>query len=247
MIIDAYNNVWEAEEEGGSAYLTGRTFSFDSIVEAMDEAGVDKAVACSLGQNIDNDYIAGGVEQYPDRIIGFGQVNPRDTDAVEQTRVCFEEYDFHGIKLHPTMHGYHFVDHDLLDPVFEVLAEQGGLAIVNALDDQFVSPLRIEEIAKDHPDVPVLIAHMGTVWDVTEAVLVADRTDNVYLETSCATTLDLTLAYEGVDPEKIVMGTDWPADHFEVQLRKVHDAVPDEDDRQLIKGGNMARLLGIDS
>jgi predicted TIM-barrel fold metal-dependent hydrolase len=247
MIIDAYNNVWEAQEDGGSAYLTGRSFSFDTIVEDMDEAGVDKAVACSLGQDIDNDYIRNGIRRYPDRIIGFGQVNPRDEDAAEQARVCFEEYDFDGLKLHPTMHGYHFADHDLLDPVFEILADYGAIAIVNALDDQFVSPLRIEEIAKDHPDVPVLIAHMGTVWDVTEAILVANRTDNIYLETSVATTLDVGMAYEDVGPEKIIMGTDWPADRFELERRKIEHAIPDEDDRRLVEGENLARLLGIDA
>lgn len=247
MIIDAYNNVWEAQDDGGSAYLTGRTFSFEKIIEEMDEAGIDKAVACSLGQKIDNDYIASGVERYPDRIIGFGGVNPRDEDATEQVRKCFEEYGFHGLKLHPTMDGYHFADHDLLDPVFEVMAEYEAVAIVNALDDQFVSPLRIEEIAKHYPDVPVLIAHMGTVWDVTEAILVAGRTDNIYLETSSALGIDVSMAYEELGPEKLVYGSDWPADNFEVERLKIEKAIPDEDDRTLVEGENMARLLGLDS
>jgi hypothetical protein len=55
------------------------------------------------------------------------------------------------------------------------------------------------------------------------------------------------MAYEGVGPEKIVMGTDWPADHFERERLKIEHAIPDEDDRRLVEGENLARLLGIDA
>ena len=78
-----------------------------------------------------------------------------------------------GLKLHPSLHGYHVADHGLLDPVFEACARHKLPVLINALDDAFCSPLAIEEVARNHPDVPTIIAHMGAVWNVPDAITVA--------------------------------------------------------------------------
>src|SRR5262249_36616935 len=115
--------------------------------------------------------------------------------------------------------------------------------LVNALDDPFVTPLGIEEIARSFPDVPVLIAHMGTVWNVVEAILVAKRNDNLFLETSSTQLLEVKMAYRDVGAEKLVMGTDWPASSFELERRKIALAIPNASDRELVEGENLRKLL----
>lgn len=243
MIIDAYNNVWQAA--GNSDYLTAESYTPQDMIREMDRAGVDMAVGCSLGQMVDNDFIAQTVRSYPDRIIGFGQVNPRHPDAVETIETCAVELGLRGLKLHPTMHGYHFADHGLLDPIFDAANRHKIAILVNALDDPFCAPLSIEEIARGFPDTPVLIAHMGTVWNLNEAILVAKRNPNIYLETSGAQLLDVKLAYRSVGADQIVMGTDWPGNDFDLERAKIARAVPSEVDRQKIEGDNLARILGI--
>jgi predicted TIM-barrel fold metal-dependent hydrolase len=243
VVIDAYNNAWPGG--GASDYLTGEDGSVERMLEAMDAAGVQRAVACSLGQMVDNGYIRSIQERFPERIVGFGQVNPRDPPAVEEVARCAGA-GLRGLKLHPTMHGYHFCDHGLLDPVFAACAEHGLVVLVNALDDPFCAPLSIEEIAREHPSVPVLVAHMGTVWNLMEAILVAGRTPNVYLETSSAQLLDVRTAYARLGPEKIVMGTDWPGSDFDLERAKIAKAVPDPEHRALVEGGTLARLLGLE-
>lgn len=242
MILDAYNNLWDAG--GTSDYLTGESYTVDTMLAAMDAAGVDMAVGCSLGQMVDNAHVAGLVDAHPDRIVGFGQVNPRDADAVAEIHACAER-GLRGLKLHPTMHGYHFADHGLLDPVFAACAERGLVVLVNALDDPFCAPLAVEEIARGFPEAPVLLAHMGTVWNVVEAILVAERTEHVYLETSSTQLLDVRMAYARVGAGKLVMGTDWPGSDFDLERMKIAKAIPDADDRALVEGGNLARLLGL--
>ena len=242
MILDAYNNVWEAAQT--SDYLTAETYSVDMMLRDMDAAGVDMAVGCSLGQMIDNAYTARVMREHPDRIVGFGQVNPRLPDAVDTVRRGREEHGLPGLKLHPQLHGYHVVDHGLLDPIMEVCRDLGIVVLFNALDDAFVSPLGIEEIVRGFPEVPVLIAHMGTVWNVGEAVLVAGRNANVHLETSSAQLIDVRTAYKALGPEKIVMGTDWPGSDFELERAKIAKAIAPEH-RAMVEGGTMARLLGI--
>lgn len=243
MIIDAYNNIWQAD--GNSDYLTSAAYTPEQLIKHLDEAGVDMAVGCSLGQMIDNDFIRDTVRQYPDRIIGFGQVNPRDKDAVDIVRYCGAELGLKGLKLHPQMHGYHFADHGLLDPIFEAAAQVGLTILVNALDDPFCAPLSIEEIAKGHPDVPVLIAHMGTVWNVVEAMIVAERNEHIYLETSGTQFIEVQMAYQRVGADKIVMGTDWPGSLFVLERAKIAHAIPDEEDRAKVEGGNLQRILRL--
>jgi predicted TIM-barrel fold metal-dependent hydrolase len=243
MIIDAYNNIWQAG--GTSDYLTSESYTPDDMVRAMDAAGVDVAVGCSLGQMVDNDFIAQTVAEHKGRIVGFGQVNPRHADAVATIERCAQELGLKGLKLHPTMHGYHFADHGLLDPIFDAANRCGLVVLVNALDDPFCAPLSIEEISRGFPETPVLIAHMGTVWNLNEAILVAQRNPHIYLETSGAQLLDVKLAYRSVGPEQIIMGTDWPGNDFDLERAKIARAVSSAQDRALIEGGNLGRLLGL--
>ncbi|MBC9935841.1 MULTISPECIES: amidohydrolase family protein [unclassified Leucobacter] len=242
MIIDAYNNTWQAG--GTSDYLTAESYTPETMIRHMDEAGVDKAVGCSLGQMIDNDFIAETVEQSRGRVIGFGQVDPRKNDAVQVVNDV-ARLGLKGLKLHPTMHGYHFADHGLLDPVFTAAADNGLTVLVNALDDPFCAPFSIEEISKAFPNVPLLIAHMGTVWNVTEAMIVAERNEHIYLETSGTQLIEVQMAYRRLGAEKLVMGTDWPGNHFDLERAKIARAIPDADDRALVEGLNLGRILGI--
>lgn len=242
MIIDAYNNTWQAG--GNSDYLTAESYTPETMIQHMDQAGVDMAVGCSLGQMIDNDFIAETVANSRGRIIGFGQVDPRKADAVDVVDQV-AKLGLKGLKLHPTMHGYHFADHGLLDPIFRAASENGLTILVNALDDPFCAPLSIEEIAKGFSDVPVLIAHMGTVWNVMEAMIVAERNENVYLETSGTQLIEVQMAYRQLGASKLVMGTDWPGNHFDLERAKIARAIPNAEDRAAVEGLNLARILGI--
>jgi uncharacterized protein len=245
MIIDAYNTVWRAG--GTSDYLTSEDFTADMMIAAMDGAEVDMAVICSLGQLQDDDYIEESHGRYPDRLIPFCQIDPRPASAVEDLRTRAAKGLFRGVKLHPTMHGYHFADHGLLDPIFDVCQQAGLTVLINALDDPFCAPLSIEEIASGFPEIPVIIAHMGAVWNVTEAILVAKRRANIYLETSCAELQSVQDAYRQVGPDRILMGTDWPGSDFDLERFKIAKAILDSQDRGLVEGGNLARILQLSS
>ena len=249
-VIDAYNSAQNVR--GRSDYLTGgnpdappRPFDVEKLFTRMDAAGVDMAMVCSLAQRIEIDYISGLAAQYPDRIYGFGQVMPQADDAVEQIAELATRPGIKGLKLHPSLHGYHFADHGLLDPVFQACADGGLAVLVNALDDAFVTPLSIEEISRNFPTVPVLIAHMGAVWNVPEACIVAGRTEQIYLETSATLLADVRVAYRRVGPEKIVMGTEYPGSDFDLERLKIAKAIADPADRALIEGANLTRILDL--
>jgi predicted TIM-barrel fold metal-dependent hydrolase len=251
VIVDAYNTTQNVR--GRSDYLSGgrpgdppppfTPFDPQRILTRMDAAGVDHAMICSLGQRIENDFIAELVARFPDRFSGYGQVMPQWDDAEEQIAAFAAEPGMVGLKLHPTLHGYHFADHGLLDPIFEACRRHNLIVLVNALDDPFCSPFAIEEIARGFPDVPTLIAHMGAVWNMPEALIVAERHDHLYLETSSTLLADVRKAYGRVGAGKIVMGTEWPGHDFDLERMKIAKAIEDEADRALVEGGNMLRLI----
>jgi len=252
MIIDAYNTTQDVR--GRSDYLTGARpgqppppyvpFNPRRILDRMDAAGVDMAMVCSLAQRIENDFIIRLVKSHPDRLFGFGQVMPQADDALDEiARIA--DAGVSGLKLHPSLHGYHVADHGLLDPVFEQCARYRLPVLINALDDAFCAPLAIEEIARNHPNVPTIIAHMGAVWNVPEAILVAERTANIYLETSATLLSDVRRAYSRLGPKKILMGSEWPGSDFDLERMKIAKAIPNQEDRALVEGGNMARILGL--
>ena len=254
MIIDAYNTTQDVR--GRSDYLSGVRpgqapppyvpFDPRRILDRMDAAGVDMAMVCSLAQRIENDFIIKLVKTYPKRLIGFGQVMPQADGALEEiARLAGEGLS--GLKLHPSLHGYHVADHGLLDPVFEACARHKLPVLINALDDAFCAPLAIEEIVRNHPHVPTIIAHMGAVWNVPEAIIVAERQPHVYLETSATLLGDVRRAYARLGPEKILMGSEWPGSDFDLERMKIAKAIPNPEDRALIEGGNFARILGISS
>lgn len=253
MIIDAYNTTQDVR--GRSDYLTGARpgqqppaytpFDPQRILDRMDAAGVDMAMVCSLAQRIENDFIISLQNDHPNRFIGFGQVMPQADDAIEEVH-RLAAAGIRGLKLHPSMHGYHVADHGLLDPVFRACAEHGMTVLINALDDAFCAPLAIEEIAKGHPDVPTIIAHMGAVWNVPEAIIVAERQPHVYLETSATLMSDVKRAYARLGADKILMGSEWPGSDFDLERMKIAKAISDEADRALVEGLNFARLLGIE-
>jgi len=83
------------------------------------------------------------------------------------------------------------------------------------------------------------------VWNVPEAIIVAERRPNVYLETSATLLADVRRAYARVGAEKIVMGSEWPGSDFDLERMKIAKAIADDDDRALIEGGNLARILRI--
>jgi predicted TIM-barrel fold metal-dependent hydrolase len=212
----------------------------------MDAAGVDKAMVCSLAQRIENDFIAGLAVTHPDRLFGFGQVQPQADDALDTIAWLGEQPGILGLKLHPSLHGYHVADHGLLDPVFAACRDAGLAILINALDDPFVTPLAIEEISRGFPEVPVLIAHMGAVWNVPEACIVAARNEQIFLETSATLLSDVRVAYARCGPHKLVMGTEYPGHDFDLERMKIAKAIEDPADRALVEGGNIARILNLE-
>jgi predicted TIM-barrel fold metal-dependent hydrolase len=245
VIIDAYNHLWKARPNAPETFMhTG--LGPQDLVDELDRKGVDMAVVCPLGQDPDNAYIAEAVRAFPTRLVGFCEANPRDPEAPAIIRDAVASLGLKGYKLHPQMQGHTPSSHALMDPVMTVCTELGLPVYAHCLDDMWVTPYQYEEMIRPFPTVPLILGHMGFMWLGEEAMLVAERHPNVFLETSFTSLSNQRDAISRLGPERVLMGTDWPHNDFDLQMEVTRRAAGSQEAFELVAGGNLVRLLKLD-
>ena len=78
-----------------------------------------------------------------------------------------------------------------------------------------------------------------------EAMIVSERNPQVYLETSSTDLIEVKAAYARLGADKLVMGTDWPANDCDLERTKIQRAISDPEDRAKVEGGNLEALLAL--
>jgi len=240
-VLDAHNHIGRR---------IGWERSVEDLIKEMDVAGIDVAVVfpIALAGKIDNDYVADAVKKHPDRLVGFATVDPQFGDtAVEELIRCVTKLGLKGLKLHPDGSCYPIDDHSITDPIFDVCAKYKMPIISHAQGDNIrTMPLQFEEMAKTFPEVTIMLAHMGC-WRLTyQAIRVAKRNDNLFLET--AGNVDVSSIRDAVKEagaDKVIMGSDTPFGDFEVSLKIMEKAIPKTEERKLVMGGNLEKILEI--
>ena len=182
MIIDCHCHM-------GTSWLGWEKNDVDmeKLLNIYDKIGVD--IACLNAWQITYDIEVGNQEtyaylkKYPKRLIGFGIISPRDRKrATDEIKKCVKEYGFKGLKLHPTMNEY-MIDSVLVDPVMDLAREFSLPVLIHSDSGGFSHPRMIGALAERHPEVLMIIGHMGgTAW--LEAVEMAKKHKNIYLDTT---------------------------------------------------------------
>ena len=218
------------------------------LVAKMDQAGVQKAVMFPFVEgNFTNDPIKTAYDAFPDRLIPYCAVNPWEPNAAEEVRRCVRDWGFKGLKLHPTINGFHLSDPGLVNPLFEEAESLGIPIIVHGASDLYNSPPEFADMARRFPRVKLLMAHMGYFWSVDQAIGYAKELPNLFLETSRAPIYEITVAVRELGPGRVVWGTDSPFVDYEWEFKKMERCSKDKAVYDLVVGGTMAEILGIEA
>ncbi len=224
-----------------------------------DRAGIDRLVYLMFLSNglVDpqeddlrrsNDIGIELLDRHPDRFESFCYLNPSlpaEFSLAEIDR-CVVNGPMTGIKLWISVHA----DDPRLDPIMERAADLGVPVLHHAWykATEFAfnesTPAQIATLARRHPSVTIIMAHLaGGGWRGVRDV--ADC-PNVVVDTSGAQPHAglVNYAVDLLGPERVVYGSDWPIRDFAVQRARVEGAGLDDATRDLILGGNMARILG---
>jgi len=250
MIIDADTHIAP----------TGGDFGLDKHMARMERAGIDKTLVWLKpdykGTEIEghNRYVYDAVQKYPDKLIGFGWADPTVSveHALEMVRVCTEEYGLHGVKMNGAQNNYIIDDPQIALPVAEAIAKTGKAIAFHVGPDAYerTHPFRAANIARMYPEMPVLMVHMGmTDVDMNRAVIeMAQQCPNMYLIGSATTYKAVVNAINVLGAERVLFGTDDPFQWPHV-VRAMYDAALDgivsEEEKALVMGGNLARVLGL--
>jgi uncharacterized protein len=223
----------------------------EKLVPLLDEAGIDMAVIMTYvdfpGTNPQAlEYIAGAVERFPSRLVGFVRLNPMHLhEALRALERAVNDFGFKGVKLHPTT----TLAHPAEEATIELMRRCGELGVpvlFHCGDDPYTTPQAIALGVKQAPETTVVLAHMGGYFHVDQAIAEAERVPNLYLETSAMPyPLRIAEAVDRIGADRVVFGSDGPGCNPALEVRKVKlSKLPPRDEEQVL-GGTARRLLGF--
>ena len=236
--------------------------SLEDFIAQLDDAGVAKAVVpardaeSNWGLKVPNDYVAGIVARYPDRIIGFAGADPlKGRRAVEEVERSIRELELSGVSLDPCF-AFMAPNDRRLYPIYEKCIELNvpviltiGPLPIKPLLMKHGSPMTVDEVATDLPELDIVCSHGG--WPFTlEMIAVAMRHDNVYFENAGYHFMPgserLVEAANTIIPDKMLFATAFPGGQCATLKEEVDrfKAFPFEPDaRRKVLHDNAARLL----
>ena len=208
LIWDSWLDVWGhlriPEEDRNKEFVENEVFSQwwdpkgDRLVAAMDAAGIDHAVimpmdfglACGearISIEEKNEKLAEICRRHPGRLFACVGVDPRRDGSAALVRRAINEWNAVGVKLYPPT-GFYPSD-EVCDPVYEAAMDHGVPvafhtgAVAYPLWSKYGRPLHLDEVAKRHPRMSIVMLHTGFHRSWTEeAIQVAIYNPNVYCE-----------------------------------------------------------------
>ena len=206
-----------------------------------------------------HEYIVESVKRFPTRLLGCMTLNPRIgvDEGVEELRRLVQEEGFRAVKLHSNMHLYRpDLSPDFMNPVVEASLDLKIPVFVHTGDPPYSIPSQFLSTAEAYPDAKFVFFHFGIQYSgfPYEAMHIARKTPNVYLEISWAPLPRIREAIRMIGADRLIYGTDCPAMEEGVPIRQI-DALCGEppigmnlpsEDRDKILGGNIATLLRLD-
>jgi predicted TIM-barrel fold metal-dependent hydrolase len=240
MIVDAHCHIGETPHYKQTA---------EDLLREMDANGVGRSAICASGRHItvDNEegnrLVAEAVRKYHGRFYGFAAVNPwYGEKAIIELRRAVDD-GLVGLKLHPSMQGYHAHD-PLADPVVAAATELDLPIYIHSGTPVFSLPLQIVELAQRHPEAKIIMGHMGGADFYVDVPSSAHFATNVFYETSLTCHVgyvDEIIARAG--HERILFGSDSPTSQQSAELLKIRLSKLTDEERADVLGGNFLRLL----
>jgi predicted TIM-barrel fold metal-dependent hydrolase len=125
-----------------------------------------------------------------------------------------------GLKLHP-VHGTFPPNDRMLYPAYAYceganvpIVFHCGTSVFPGATNRYANPELIEDVARDFPDLTIVLAHGGRGWWYDAAAFMTLMRPNVYIEVSGLPPRKIPDYYKNFNLErlarKMIFGTDWP-------------------------------------
>jgi uncharacterized protein len=184
-------------------------------------------------------------------------------DQLHEIRDYMKEGLVRGLKLYPGYEPFYPAD-EIWRPAYELAEEMNFPVMIHSGDTyspkgkiKFSHPLHVDDVAVDFPNVKFVICHIGNPW-IRDCMEVVYKNANVYTDISGLVLGDFTDRFEsymrkqleemllyGVNPKKVLFGTDWPISSMESYLQFMEELKIPHSDRQKILHQNSAALYRL--
>lgn len=264
MIIDCHVHLNNYHEQ----VAVSLDESLDKLQAAMAEAGVGYALVLTSYLVSTNRPSTAEVVRAVETVDSLGVVAGISFNEYQE-RDLRELADFlkaglvKGLKLYP---GYEpFYPHDRRLQVVYDLAEEFVVPVMIHSGDtysptgklKYAHPLEVDEVAVDHPNVNLVICHLGNPW-LVDCMEVVYKNRNVYADFSGLVLGEFTEAFEDYmeeqiedvilyagEPRKFLFGTDWPICSMRSYVDFVRQLKMPDEQRHAIMYENARRLFRL--
>ena len=194
-------------------------------------------------------YVIECVRRFPDRIIGCMNLNPRF--GVAKGLTVLEEListkGFRALKLHANHHVYRpEAAQKLLNPIFDKASRLRIPVLIHTGDTPFSSPAQWAEYIERYREVNVILCHYATqmISYAYEAVYIAKKNPNVYLEIGWAPQSRLREGVITLGDDRLIFGTDTPPNEMSVWIKMVESMMKDPPLGSSLSREGLRRILG---
>lgn len=179
-------------------------------------------------------------------LYGMATVNPHIPydDYLAEISYCVEELKFVGIKLHPIAHGCDPLMKDGAKP-FQAARELNiPLMVHTGFGSPLADPSHLLPRAKEFSDVQIVMAHLGIVEKVQEAIAVMQAVPNMVADLSLVASFMVPAVVKAIKPERLMFGSDVNA-NCAMEIEKIKHWVSDETSLKYIFGETARRVYKI--
>ena len=238
--------------------IYGKNFRSEDLINWADKCGFDRVFVSHMGairydfHEGANREVAEMVKQFPDRIIGYVAIGSpyHGSDALDELARGVEDYGMRGLKIYSSLRGgfgaaatLYSIDNPAMLPLIQKAADYKIPILAHA------TPEECEAVSRLVPEAMLIMAHAGgqpvSLGDWNRAIESAKKYPNILLDTtsSLADMGYVEAIVAAIGAERVLFGTDMPLLDPYIQAAKVKYASLTQPEKELILGGNMARIL----
>jgi len=216
----------------------------EELIKSMDINQINKSVVMGIGwedsklAQFSNDYILESINRFPERLVGFCSINPKDhINSPKEIERCVMK-GMRGIgELHPDYQKFNIGDKKTMAPIMEIALTNNLITTTHSSEPVghkysgkgMTFPEKLWEFILNFPDNPIVCAHWGGGLPFYSLMPEVEKSlKNVYFDTAASPLLYSDKIFETgsslVTSKHILLGSDWPLLNPQKLITELNDS-----------------------